>query len=305
MNRPLNQHYGPRVASRLPDDWPQRAYRRIHLSPFTPTIGAEVAGIDLADALDDETIEEIHQALAEWKVLFFREQRITRERQAEFAARFGPIEGHPFARFTGVYGKAQADSAPLVFRFVKDEQTSGIENFWHNDLTFQTCPSMATVLRALEVPAVGGDTLWCDMAAAFDNLPCKLRDYVSDLSAEHDWFDNFGNAMPRDVRDRLRPDHPPVIHPVAPGHPVTGRRCLFVNRIFTKRIVGVSPNESEDLLQTLFEQANFCEYQCRFRWQKNSVALWDNRATQHYAVSDYAPQRRVMERVSVQGPRPA
>ncbi len=209
MNRPLNTHYGPRVASRLPDDWPQHRYQRIQLTPFTPTIGAEVAGIDLTQALDDKTIEEIHQALAEWKVLFFREQRITRERQTEFAARFGAIEGHPFARFTEVYGKVQSDSAPQVFRFLKDEQTAGVENFWHNDLTFQTCASMATVLRAIEVPAVGGDTLWCDMAAAFDNLPSQLRHHVSDLSAEHDWFDNFGNAMPREVRDQLRPDPPP------------------------------------------------------------------------------------------------
>jgi len=142
------------------------------------------------------------------------------------------------------------------------------------------------------------------MAAAFENLPEQLQEHLASLSAEHDWYDNFGNAMSPEIRDSLRPDHPPVLHPVAPMHPVTGRRCLFVNRAFTKRIVGLDPQESEDLLETLFEQANFCEYQCRFRWKADSIALWDNRASQHYAVSDYSPQRRVMERVSVQGPRP-
>jgi taurine dioxygenase len=304
MPRPAKQYYGPRVASRVPEGWPDHPYERIQLAPLTPTIGAEVRGLNIAEAFDDAVIDEVRRALAEWKVLFFREQRITRDRQAEFAGLFGPIEGHPFARFTEVYGKEQADSAPKVFRFVKDDKTAGIENFWHNDLTFQPCPSMATVLRALEVPAVGGDTLWCDMAAAFENLPVDLKAHVSDLPAEHDWFDNFGNAMSREVRDQLRPEHPAVIHPVAPMHPTTGRRCLFVNPIFTKRILGFDPQESDDLLETLFAQSNYCEYQCRFRWQADSVALWDNRASQHYAVSDYAPQRRVMERVSVQGPRP-
>lgn len=304
MRRPLNQYYGPRVASRVPEGWPEQSYRRIRLAPLSPTIGAEVRNIDLATALDDDTAEELRRALAEWKVLFFRDQRIDRDQQSALAKLFGPVEGHPFARFTGVYGKEQPDSDPEVFRFVKDEQTAGIENFWHNDLTFQPCPSMATVLRALEVPAFGGDTLWCDMAAAFENLPDELKARVCDLYAEHDWFDNFGNAMTREVRDELRPEHPPVIHPVAPKHPVTGRRCLFVNPIFTKKILGQDPQESESLLETLYAQANYCEYQCRFRWAVDSVALWDNRATQHYAVSDYAPQRRVMERVSVQGPRP-
>lgn len=305
MRRKLNDFYGPRVARRVADDWESKPYRRIELTPLTPTIGAEVEGVDLALPMAPELIDEVRQALAEWKVLFFRDQHITRDRQAEFAAAFGPIEGHPFARFTGAYGKEQSDEAPAVFRFVKDEQSPGIENFWHNDLSFQPRPSMATVLRAVEVPPVGGDTLWCDMAAAFENLPADLQERVSNLSAEHDWFDNFGNAMPEDIRDRLRPHHPPVIHPVAPRHPVTGRRCLFVNRIFTKRIVGTDDHESADLLETLFAQPNYCEYQCRFRWQPDSVALWDNRASQHYAVSDYAPARRVMERVSVQGPPPA
>ncbi|MCC5886734.1 MAG: TauD/TfdA family dioxygenase [Gammaproteobacteria bacterium] len=303
--RTLKDFYGPRVAQRVAEGWKFEPYRRINLTPLTPTIGAEVGDVDLALPLEAEVIDEVRQALAEWKVLFFREQRITRERQVEFAAVFGPVEGHPFARLTGVYGKAQPDDAPEVFRFVKDERSPGVENFWHNDLSFQPCPSMATVLRAVEVPPVGGDTLWCDMAAAFENLPEDLKERVSNLSAEHDWFDNFGNTMSEEARNQLRPHHPPVIHPVAPRHPVTGRRCLFVNRIFTKRIIDVGAQESKELLETLFEQPNYCEYQCRFRWRPDSIALWDNRASQHYAVSDYAPQRRVMERVSVQGPRPA
>ncbi len=296
--------YGPKVAARVPAGWQAPEYRRLSLEPLTPTIGAEVSGVDLGH-VDDELADELHWALTEWKVLFFRDQQLDREAHAALVTRDGEVIDHPFAKHTEVYGADQSDTAPGAMRFVKGEKSVGIENFWHHDMTFLARPPMVTALRALEVPPVGGDTLWADMAAAHDCLPEDVCERIADLWAEHDWYDNYGRSMSPELREAVRPEFPAVRHPVVARHPVTGRRVLFVTRAFTQRIIGLSETESDDLLEMLWAQADRSEYQCRFRWQPDSVAIWDNRACQHYAVSDYAPQRRVMERISGDGPPPS
>jgi taurine dioxygenase len=291
---------GPRVMRRVPDDWSPRDYSRIKIEPCGETIGAEVRGIDLAVAPDDETLAEIRHALLEWKVLFFRDQHMTSEQQITFARGFGELEQHPFLR--------QGDTDEVV-RFEKgdnlaDISRTGNENGWHTDVTWREAPAMGAVLRAVEVPAHGGDTLWADMACAYDNLPGDLKERIDGLRAVHSFLHVFGLGMSDEKRAAMLEQYPPVEHPVVRTHPETGRKTLFVNSFFTESIVGVDDEESDWLIDRLAQQAMHAEWQVRLRWEPGTVAFWDNRATQHYAVSDYFPQRRVMERVAIKGDRP-
>ncbi|MDQ8706132.1 MFS transporter [Streptomyces sp. LHD-70] len=265
-------------------------YEHIRLTPQTRVIGAQVTDLDVAAPLDAGARAELRQALLEWKVLFFRGQNLTATRQREFAGVFGtPERDHPFLPSAG---------DPHVVRLARDRQNPGTENIWHSDMSFAPQPPLGSVLRAVEVPSTGGDTLWADMAAAYDGLPDKVRRRIADLRAVHEI-----PKAPGDVgaaRDRLRP----VEHPVVRTHPETGRQLLYVNRVFTSRIVGLSPEASRELLDFLILQAGYPEYQVRLHWEPGTVAVWDNRATQHYAASDYFPDRRVMERVTLVGDRP-
>jgi taurine dioxygenase len=292
---------GPRVASRTPAGWEDRPYSRFSLRPLSPTIGAEVAGISLAEPLDDSTRDELNRALLESKVLFFRDQHLSHEQQVTFARNWGPLEAHPFARDQSFN---QPDQRPEVVRLEKGADAKGYENIWHSDVTWRECPSLGSVLRAVEVPAVGGDTLWADMGAAYDCLPDEVKERIDGLTAVHDWIETFGRGMDAATRDALRPDFPAVEHPVVRSHPETGRKTLFVNQAFTQHVVGLDRHESDALLDLLCRQASFPEFQCRFQWTPGAVAFWDNRSTQHYATSDYYPQRRVMERITVIGDRP-
>jgi taurine dioxygenase len=301
---PTEKRSGPRVAARTPADWTATDYTRFTLRPVAPTIGAEVGGLSLAEPLDDELRHQLNQALLEWKVLLFRDQNLTREQQAAFGRHWGDLEQHPFAKESRAFADRQDADAPDVVRLEKDEMAKGQENLWHADVTWRVNPSMGAVLRAIEVPEVGGDTLWADMGAAYDLLPQEVKDRIDGMVAVHDWIDTFGRAMDPAKRDALRPDFPAIEHPVVRTHPETGRRTLFVNSAFTQHIVGLDPDESAELLSYLYRQAAYPEYQCRFRWTPGAVAFWDNRAAQHYASSDYFPQRRVMERVSIVGDRP-
>jgi taurine dioxygenase len=291
---------GPRTADRVPATWDDRGHARISLDPLSPVIGAVVDGVDLAEPLDEELFAELDRALLEWKVLFFRDQHLTGEQQAAFAANWGPLETHPF--YGAVTGTAAA--APEVVRLEKGATVVGFENVWHSDVSWREQPSLGSVLRAIEVPDVGGDTLWADMGAAHDRLTPDLRRRLRDLRAVHDWYTNFGLGMEPEERERLRPEFPAVEHPVVRTHPRTGRRTLYVNRAFTQHVVGLDEHDSAELLEHLYVQASFPEYQCRWRWRAGDVAFWDNRATQHYAASDYFPARRVMERITICGDRP-
>ncbi|WP_329126781.1 TauD/TfdA dioxygenase family protein [Streptomyces sp. NBC_01465] len=272
-------------------DTTPHTYEHLRLTPQTRTIGARVDGLDPAAPLDAGTRAELQQALLEWKVLFFYGQELTAGQHRGFAGVFGtPERDHPFLPSAG---------DPHVVRLSHDGQHPGTENIWHSDMSFSPQPPRGSVLRAVEVPATGGDTLWADMAAAYDGLPGAVRRRIADLRAVHEIPQAPGAVGA--ARARLQP----VEHPVVRTHPETGRQLLYVNRVFTSRIVGLPTQASRELLDLLTRQADYPEYQVRLHWEPGTVAVWDNRATQHYAVSDYFPDRRVMERVTLVGDCPA
>jgi alpha-ketoglutarate-dependent taurine dioxygenase len=260
------------------------------------TVGARISGVDLTEPLSDGALGELRTALHDYKVLFFREQPLTAQAHAALARQFGPLEVHPFLPSNG------AD--PALARFQKDATTSGYENVWHHDVTWRPEPSIVAILHAIDVPPIGGDTLFADMYAAYDSLDDETKSEIEPLDAVHDFTNAFGGLLPAAKVAELQAMHPSARHPVVCTHPVTGRRHLYVNHVFVRRIDGYSQDASIDLLDRLCRTANAPEHQCRFRWAVDSVAIWDNRAVQHYAASDYWPHTRVMERASVIGPRP-
>lgn len=276
-----------------------RALRWQHfdVTPLGATIGGEIRGVDLTQSLPDVVIAEIRRALHAFKVIFFREQPMTAAQHVAFARRFGELEIHPFI-------PSNTDEPNLV-QFAKSAAVGGFENGWHHDVTWRECPSLGAVLRAIEVPASGGDTLFADMVAAFEGLPDALKQQIEDLDAVHDYAQVFGHMIPPAQRAAVRARYPLVTHPVVCRHAETGRRHLYVNRFFTSHVVGMSDEASQRLIDRLSRRAEIVEYQCRFHWEPHSVAVWDNRAAQHYASSDYWPETRVMERASIIGPRPA
>ncbi|MFD6075247.1 TauD/TfdA dioxygenase family protein [Streptomyces hydrogenans] len=286
-------HYGSRVLDRLAPGAEENAYELVEIRPLTPHFGAVLGGVDLTRPITDALAAELRQALLEWKVIFFRGQTgFTADHQLALSAVWGPPEPNPFFPKTGTAG---------VSRLAKGAEAVGNKNIWHSDHSFMAAPALGSVLRAVEVPEAGGDTLWADMAAAYDNLPADVRERIDCLTAVHDWEPSWGALMDDDRKAAFRADWPRVEHPVAVRHPRTGRRTLYVNEPFTTRIQGLSDAESRELLDLLVLQARIPEYQVRFHWEPDSIAVWDNIATQHYAINDYYPRRRVMERIAVAG----
>lgn len=292
----LKVHAGPRRLRPTYDENERQPYRRIAPAPLSPTVGAEINGVSLAEEIDADTFDEIHRALLECKVIFFRDQDLTPEQHVAFARRFGELETHPFV--------PHRDGHPEVMVLKKNDQIGGYENVWHSDVTWRLEPSLGSVLLAREVPAVGGDTLFCDMYAAYEGLSERVRTSLDGLRAVHDFTRTFGRMMSAEELAKKQREFPPAEHPVVRTHPETGRKGLYVNAAFTSHIVGIEPDESDRLLDLLYRQATVPEYQCRFRWRPYSVAFWDNRAVQHYATSDYFPKPRVMERVTIVGDTP-
>lgn len=287
---------GPRLLRRTPDEWEDRPYERFEVVPQAATIGAEIRGLDLSRPLSAELRTELNRALLEWKVLFFRGQRLSSRAQREFARNWGELETNPLL--------ARGDSKDVV-RF--DKAAGGVptfENVWHTDVTFRERPAMGAVLQLREVPPAGGDTMWADMAAAYDNLPSEIRARINEARAVHDYLPGFARFYSPAQLAPFQEEFPPVVHPVVRRHPETGRRMLFVNASFTTHIVGLGRAASDRLLRLLFQQAQVPEFQVRWRWQPGDLAFWDNRATQHYAVNDYGTHRRVAERVAIAGDRP-
>jgi taurine dioxygenase len=264
--------------------------------PLTANIGAEVLGIDLADELDDAVIEAIRDALLAWKVLFFRDQhRLDRPSHIAFGRRFGDLEVHP------ITPKGQDD--PEVFVIPAGGKFRAPDN-WHSDVTWRPEPSLGSILRAVELPPLGGDTLWADMGQAYDLLDDETKERIEGRKATHDYASAFGRNQPPEVQARMREQHPTVEHPIVRTHPETGRKTLYVNVGFTRSIVGMDDAEAQPLLRRLYRQATIVDVQCRFRWQPGSVAFWDNRATQHVVSNDFLPAKRVMERVTIVGDKP-
>ena len=279
--------WGPRRMRRLPEGVASAPYGQFALRPLSPTIGAEIEGVDLSAALNPEVKAEVHRASLEWKVLVFTGQDLSPAGVEHFASAWGePYDAtlRPAEKLVTGAGYAQ-----------------GNQNYWHADDTYMARPGTASVLRIAEVPSVGGDTLFADMAVAYDNLEEEMRVRLDGLRAVHDCLP-YATVTPhyREHLAEIADRYPPVEHPVVRTHPETGRRTLFVNAMWTKRIVGLEPTESDELLLYLCAQATVPEYQCRIRWSPDKVVFWDNRAVQHYAVSDYT-EPRLMIRATIRG----
>jgi len=278
----------------------------IRVEPLTCAIGAEISNVSLADAaVDDALFAEIRALWLKHRVLFFRDQDITRAEHVAFARRFGELEDHPVA--------GSDPDHPGLVRIYKspDKPADRYENAWHTDATWRVKPPLGCVLRCVECPPVGGDTMWANMVLAYERLPESIKTQIAGLRARHSIEASFGAAMPEEKRLALHAQFPDAEHPVVRTHPETGEKVLFVNAFathFTNFHTLANVRFGQDyapgaaqLLQYLVSQAFVPEYQVRFRWKPNSVAFWDNRSTQHYAVMDYPPCHRKMERAGIVG----
>ena len=266
----------------------------MNIEPLTPAIGATVTGVDLGSP-SSGMVNGLREALLQYKVLFFRGQSISPEQHIQFAREFGELEIHP--------ATPRDQPNREVLHIAHGPNSRGSENFWHSDVTWREEPSLGSILRARKIPPVGGDTLFANMALAYDRLPESTRERIHDLVAVHDIARVFAsrlNKTPEELHER----YPPVEHPVVRTHPETGERVVYVNCAFTSHVKGMDPAESAALLDQLYKSAWNPEVQCRFRWEVDSIAFWDNRACQHFAASDYYPQEREMERVTIAGDKP-
>ena len=272
------------------------AYQTIEVTKLTPHIGAEIGGVDLSRPLGNQQFQEVHDALMENLVIFFRDQHLTHDQHKDFGRKFGNLAVHPASP------NAPAGH-PEILTIHADEKSKHVAGEeWHSDVSCDENPPMGSILYLTEIPPTGGDTLFASMYAAYGALSPPIKQLVEGLTATHDgepvyrgrfgWNDANGKAFPC------------AEHPVVRTHPVTGRKALFVNGNFTTRINGLSKLESDALLQMLCRHAETPEFQCRFRWQPNSVAFWDNRCAQHHAMWDYFPQRRHGYRVTIEGDKP-
>ena len=269
--------------------------RELTIRPMTPAIGAEILDIDLAGPAIAERIPAIRAALLTHRVIFFRDQHLTAEQHIAFAKAFGELEIHP--------ATPRDQPNREILRIAHGPDSRGRENSWHSDVTWRESPSLGSILRAVEVPEVGGDTLFANMHLAYERLSPEMQGLCTGLTAVHDIARVFAKRLGKSV-DELHEQYPPMRHPVIRTHPETGDPVIYVNVAFTSHIEGMSERESRWLLDHLFATAADPEIQCRFRWQPGSIAFWDNRVCQHFAASDYFPARRVMERVTIAGDRP-
>ena len=267
----------------------------ISVRKLTPSIGAELEGVDLSKPLDEKLLAEIRDALIANLVIFFRNQDLTLDQHKAFGRCFGKLHLHPAP--LGVI-----DGHPEIIVVKADENSRHIAGeTWHSDVSCDAEPPMASILHLKEVPPVGGDTLFANMYAAHDALSDSMQRFLAGLTAIHDGARNYQG---RQLAQSRGAEFPRAQHPVVRTHPVTGQRVLFVNRMFTTRIVELSQRESDGVLQMMFSHIQNPEFQCRFRWEPNSIAFWDNRCTQHLALWDYYPHRRYGHRVTIAGDKP-
>jgi taurine dioxygenase len=263
-------------------------------------LGAEVHGLELRKGLDPETFRAFEAALVEHKVIYLRNQEMTTAEHVAMSRQFGELEVHPM-RPQGEFPEV------LVLDNHKDNPVLSTD-VWHSDTTFRQTPTRYTILRCQIMPKVGGDTLWADMAAAYDGLSDRFKTMIDGLRAVHD-FQNFRVLFGKSPEDqaklrRIEEMFPNPSHPVVRTHPVSGRKIIYVNPQFTLRIEGLHPDESRAILDLLYEQAHVPEYQFRLRWEPGTIVFWDNTSTQHYAANDYYPERRRMERTAIVGSVP-
>lgn len=275
-------------------------YRHLTLQPIAGSLGAIVEGVNLAKPIEPEIYAEIKQALLDNLVIFFRDQEITPAQQVEFGKMFGDLHIHPFI-------PALPDH-PEVIRLRAEngaKETLRLANEWHEDLSYTYDPPLAAILRAVHPPPRGGDTMWVNLYRAYETLSPKMKAIVEGL---HAWHDVTKTYRRQELQQPGGPEQyaqthkkaPPALHPLVMTHPETGRKLLYVSELTTTHIEDLRETESDALLEMLFRQLRWPELQCRFYWRKNSIAMWDNRCTAHYAVRDYT-ELREMHRVTVLG----
>lgn len=279
-------------------------YRLIEVKPVTGDFGAEIFGADLREEVDPELHAEINRALLDHGVIFFRDQDITPARHVAFGKLFGELDIHPFIPSLEGY----PEIIPLGGKAPGPSSYARNANVWHTDLTYRQDPPIASILHGLEIPESGGDTVFADLCAAYDGLSETMKRMLEGVIAVHSITRTKRTAELSSVKELKSlvwslENVPPAEHPVVCTHPESGRKILYVNQNFTAYFKDMHEHESRALLDMLNEHINLPEYQCRFRWRKHSIAMWDNRRTQHYAVSDYDQIRR-MHRVTVCGARP-
>jgi taurine dioxygenase len=268
----------------------------VRIRPVTPVIGAEVEGIDLG-RVDDETFSLIHDALLLHGVLFFRDQDVSVEAQMALGMRFGELSVHP--------NDPGLPDYPAVMPIHADESSKRVAGeSWHSDVSCDPEPPLGSILRIHTLPETGGDTLFSNTYSAYDALSGPMKAFLCGLTAMHDGAPYYRSVNERIGRDDGGRSYPRAEHPVIRTHPESGRRGIFVNRMFTTQIVGLPRAESDAIMRFLFDHLAQPQFQCRFRWQKNSIAFWDNRCVQHQAIWDYWPQTRSGYRVTIKGDRP-
>ena len=273
----------------------------LDFQPCSGALGAFVSGVDLCQPIDAHALAELKAALLEYEVLFFRDQPMSPENHAEFAELFGQPQLHEAYDHVVDY--------PQLTILENDEARPSKIEMWHTDMTFRPCPPLGSILHAIVVPEKGGDTLFASMSAAYGGLSGKMQSFLSGLIAVHDFSYGFKESLEEPGgAERLAEmvaANPAVEHPVIRTHPESGSKGLFVNSLFTVQIKDMNRRESDALLRFLYEHAATPEFTCRFQWQVNSVAFWDNRITQHKPVNDYWPQVRRMQRITIDdGMRP-
>ena len=267
----------------------------IRVEKLTPYVGGVVGGVDLSQPLDESTFKQVHDALIDNGVIFFRDQHLTPEQQKAFGRRFGELHIHPAA-------PKEVPEHPEILVIHADESSKHVagEN-WHSDVSCDPEPPMGSILYMHELPPVGGDTLFASMYAAYEALSEPMKRFLEPLTARHEGEHVYRGRYGLDDAGKT---FPAAEHPVIRTHPVSGRKALFVNGGFTRRIVQLSRSESDAVLQFLYRHVETPEFHCRFRWQVNSIAFWDNRCVQHHAMWDYYPQRRHGHRVTIKGDKP-
>ena len=270
-------------------------YASIQVDKLTPHAGAEIRGVDLSQPLDEPTFKEIHAALIDNGVIFFRDQHLTPNQQKAFGRLFGELHMHPAA-------PRELPEHPEILVIHADENSKHVagEN-WHSDVSCDLEPPLGSILYMHELPPVGGDTLFASMYAAYEALSEPMKRFLEPLTAMHEGEHVYRGRYGVNDAGRV---FPKAEHPVIRTHPVSGRKALFVNGGFTTRIKQLKRPESDALLQFLYRHVETPEFHCRFRWQVNSVAFWDNRCVQHHAMWDYYPQRRHGHRVTIKGDTP-
>lgn len=275
----------------MPDE--RSVYETIQITPLTPTIGAEISGVDLARPLSAQQFDEIHSALLRHLVIFFRDQHLTVDQHKAFGRRFGELDIHPTSRMAG---------HPEIIEIKADEHSKYVAGeVWHSDVTCSPTPPMGSILYLHRTPDNGGgDTLFLNMYRAYETLSAPVRTLIDGLTAVHDGDRVWRGRQGKQVGGEL----PRSEHPVVRTHPETGRKALFVNRNFTEQIVGMSRLESDAILDMLYRHSERDDFKCRFKWQPNSIAFWDNRCTMHLAMWDYYPQKRYGQRVTIAGTKP-